>query len=98
MEAVVDEEGATAVVEYKVNNEKEKKNSKRKLTIVMGGRWRIDGWWLNVKKVKRDFDFKVSNCQSTKSHDRFGLSFKLLYRRDSAIVRAAARSEGKVGV
>ena len=30
-----------------------KKNSKRKLTIVMG-------WWLNVKKVKRDFEAPIN--------------------------------------
>ena len=30
-----------------------KKNSKRKLTIVMG-------WWLNVKKVKRDFEVPIN--------------------------------------
>ena len=54
MEAVVDEEGGTAVIEYKINNEKgkRKKNSKRKLTIVMG-------WWLNVKKVEHDFEATI---------------------------------------
>lgn len=55
MEAVVDEEGGTAVIEYKINNEKgkRKKNSKRKLTIVMG-------WWLNVKKVEHDFEATIN--------------------------------------
>ena len=55
MEAVVDEEGGTAVIEYKINNEKgkRKKNSKRKLTFVMG-------WWLNVKKVEHDFEATIN--------------------------------------